>query len=152
MTVDFDEAHPERSTVEAHLDASSIDTGIEARDTHLRSADFLDAAVFPELVFKSTGIEHSGDGYKIAGDLTMHGEMLPVTLETELGGIVADMQGGRRAGFSASAKISRKSWGLTWNGALEAGGVLVGDDIKITMDVALVQAAPSAVAAGAGVA
>ena len=138
--VDFDENHPERSSVVAHIDASSIDTGMEARDAHLRSPDFLDAATYPELVFRSTHIEPSGDGFKIVGDLTMHGQTHPVTLDAEIGGVVANMQGGRRAGFSASTKISRKVWGLTWNGALESGGVLVSDEIKITMDLAVVQA------------
>jgi polyisoprenoid-binding protein YceI len=139
-TVDFDESNPERSTVEAHIDASSIETGMEARDAHLRSPDFLDAATYPELVFRSTHIEPSGEGFKVVGDLTMHGQTHPVTLDAEIGGVVANMQGGRRAGFSASTKISRKVWGLTWNGALESGGVLVSDEIKITMDLAVVQA------------
>jgi polyisoprenoid-binding protein YceI len=139
VALDFDEAHPELSTVEAHIDASSIDTGMEARDTHLRSADFFDAALYPELTFHSTGIKRSHDGYKIAGDLTIHGKTKPVTLDAEIGGVVPNMQGGRRAGFSASTKISRKEWGLTWNGVLESGGVLVGDDIKIEMDLAVLQ-------------
>jgi polyisoprenoid-binding protein YceI len=138
--VDFDEANPERSTVEAHIDASSIETGMEARDAHLKGADFFDAATYPELVFRSTHIARSGDGYKIDGDLTIRGETRPVTLEAEISGVVPNLQGGRRAAFSASTKISRKSWGLTWNVALESGGFLVGDDIKITMDVAVLQA------------
>jgi polyisoprenoid-binding protein YceI len=140
VAVDFDETNPERSTVEAHIDASSIETGMEARDAHLRSADFLDALVYPELVFRSTHIERNGDGYKIDGDLTIRSETRPVTLEAEIGGVVPNLQGGRRAGFSASTKISRKAWGLTWNGVLESGGVLVGDDIKISIEVAAVQA------------
>ena len=139
VALDFDEAHPEHSTVEAHIDASSIDTGMEARDTHLRSADFFNAAVFPELTFHSTGIKRSHDGYKIAGDLTIHGKTKPVELDAEIGGVVPNTQGGRRAGFSATTKISRKEWGLTWNGVLESGGVLVGDDIKIEMDLAVLQ-------------
>jgi polyisoprenoid-binding protein YceI len=113
---------------------------MDARDTHLRSEDFFDAAKYPELVFQSTGIKKVGDDYTIDGELTMHGQTHPVTLDAEIGGIVPDMRGGRRAGFSASTKISRKEWGLTWNGALESGGVLVGDEVKITMDVAVVQA------------
>jgi polyisoprenoid-binding protein YceI len=141
VAVDFDEANPERSTVEVHIDASSIETGMEARDAHLRSADFFDAIVYPELVFRSTHIERDGESYKIEGDLTIRGETRPVTLDAEIGGIVANLQGGRRAGFSASTKISRKAWGLTWNGVLESGGVLVGDEVKISIDVAAVQAA-----------
>lgn len=138
--VNFDEAHPELSTVEAHIDASSIDTGQEARDTHLRSADFFEVEKFPELVFRSTRIDKDGDGYKIHGDMTVHGETHPVTLDAELEGIVPNMQGGRRAAISASTKISRKAFGLGWNVALETGGFLVSDEIKITLDIALVAA------------
>jgi len=152
VAVDFDEANPERSTVEAHIDASSIETGVEARDAHLRSPDFLDTATYPELAFRSTHIERGDDGYKIDGDLTMHGETRQVTLDAEIGGVVPNMQGGRRAGFSASTKISRKAWGLTWNGALETGGVLVGDDVKITMELAVLQAEAAAPKAAAGAA
>jgi polyisoprenoid-binding protein YceI len=152
VTTSFDEVHPELSTVEAHIDASSIDTGVDARDAHLRSEDFLDAAKYPELVFRSTAIERSGEGYKIEGDLTIRGQTHPATLAAEIGGVVPDMRGGRRAGFSASMKISRKEWGLTWNGALESGGVLVGDEVKITMDVAVVQAEAAAAKEPAGVA
>ena len=149
--VDFDEEHPERSSVVAHIDASSIDTGMEARDAHLRSADFFDAENFPELTFRSTTIEARGDGYKIDGDLTIRGETRPVTLDAEIGGVVANMQGGRRAAFNATTRISRKAWGLTWNVALESGGFLVGDEIKITFDMAVLQAeaAPERIAVGA---
>ena len=140
VDVDFDEEHPERSSVEAHLDASSIETGMEARDAHLRSADFFDVAKYPELSFRSTGIVRDGDGYKIVGDLSIHGETRQVTLEAEIGGVVPNLQGGRRAAFNATTKISRKAWGLTWNVALESGGFLVGDDIKITIDLAVLQA------------
>ena len=125
---------------------------MDARDTHLRSADFFDAAQYPELAFRSTSIKKVGDGYTIDGDLTMHGQTRPVTLDAEIGGIVPDMRGGRRAGFSASTKISRKEWGLTWNGALESGGVLVGDEVKITMDLAVVQAEVATAKEPAGVA
>jgi polyisoprenoid-binding protein YceI len=144
VAVDFDEAEPERSTVEAHIDASSIDTGMEARDAHLQSPDFFDAAQFPELVFRSTHIARAGDGYRIGGDLTIKGETRPVTLDAEIGGVVPNLQGGRRAAFSATTKISRKAWGLTWNVALESGGLLVGDDIKISLDVAVLQAEAAA--------
>jgi polyisoprenoid-binding protein YceI len=152
VTTNFDEAHPELSTVEARIDVSSIDTGVDARDMHLRSEDFFDAAKYPELVFRSTNIRKVGDDYTIDGELTMHGQTAPVTLDTEIGGIVPDMRGGRRAGFSASTKISRKDWGLTWNGALESGGVLVGDEVKITIDVAVVQAEAAPAKEPAGVA
>jgi polyisoprenoid-binding protein YceI len=140
VDVDFDEENPERSSVSAHIDASSIETGMEARDAHLRSAEFFDSEAFPELSFRSTNVAASGDGYRIDGDLTIKGVTRPVTLEAEIGGVVPNLQGGRRAAFSATTKISRKAWGLTWNVALESGGFLVGDDIKISMDVAVLQA------------
>jgi polyisoprenoid-binding protein YceI len=140
VDVNFDEEHPERSTVSANIDASSIDTGMEARDAHLKSADFFDTATFPTLSFRSTNIVPSGDGYAVEGELTIRGETRPVTLEAEIGGVVPNLQGGRRAAFNASTKISRKAWGLTWNVALESGGFLVGDDIKISIDLAVLQA------------
>ena len=148
--VDFDEQHPEHSSVVAHIDASSIDTGMEARDAHLRSGDFFDAEAFPELVFRSTSVEQRGDSYRVDGELTMRGETKPVSLEAEIGGVVPNLQGGRRAAFSATTKISRKAWGLTWNVALESGGFLVSDEIKISIDLAVLQAeaAPELVAVG----
>ncbi|MGZ6266284.1 MAG: YceI family protein [Candidatus Limnocylindrales bacterium] len=149
--VDFDEEHPEHSSVVAHIDASSVETGMKARDAHLRSADFFDVTTYPELVFRSTGIERWGNDYKIRGELTLRGETKPVVLEAEIGGVVPNMQGGRRAGFSASTKISRKAWGLSWNVALETGGWLVGDEIKISLEIALLaaEAAAENVAVGA---
>ena len=138
--VDFNEDHPEQSSVVAHIDASSIETGMEARDAHLKSADFFDVETYPELTFRSTSIEASGDGYKVNGELTIHGETRPVTLDAEIAGVVPNMQGGRRAAFNATTKISRKAWGLTWNVALESGGFLVGDEIKISLDIAALQA------------
>jgi polyisoprenoid-binding protein YceI len=145
VDVEFDEQNPERSSVAAHIDASSIDTGMEARDAHLRSGDFFDADAFPDLEFRSTKITADGGSYKIEGDLTIKGVTRPVTLDAEIGGVVPNLQGGRRAAFSAATKISRKAWGLTWNVALESGGFLVGDDIKISLDVAVL-AAEAAVA------
>ena len=151
VDVNFDEEHPERSTVAANIEASSIDTGMEARDAHLRSADFFDADTFPGLSFRSTKIVPSGDAYKIDGELTVRGETRPVTLEAEIGGVGPNLQGGRRAAFNATTKISRKAWGLTWNVALESGGFLVGDDIKISIDLAVLQAEASAELASAAV-
>jgi polyisoprenoid-binding protein YceI len=149
VDVDFDEERPERSTVVAHIDASSIETGMEARDVHLRSADFFDVEKYPELTFHSTHVKAAADGYQIRGDLTIRGETRPVTLEAQIGGVVANLQGGRRAAFDATTKISRKAFGLTWNVALESGGFLVGDDIKISIDLAVLQAeaAPEKVSA-----
>jgi polyisoprenoid-binding protein YceI len=140
VDIDFDEEHPAKSSVVAHLDASSIDTGMEARDAHLRSGDFFDTETHPELTFRSTRITGNDGDYKIDGDLTIRGETRPVTLDAEIGGIVPNMQGGRRAAFNATTKISRKAFGLSWNVALESGGFLVGDDIKISIDLAVLQA------------
>jgi polyisoprenoid-binding protein YceI len=140
VDVDFDEENPERSSVVAHIDASSIDTGMEARDAHLRSADFFEVEKYPDLAFRSTAIAAVKDGYRIDGELTIRGETRPVSLEAEIGGVVPNLQGGRRAAFSATTRISRKAWGLTWNVALESGGWLVGDEIKITIDLAVLQA------------
>jgi polyisoprenoid-binding protein YceI len=144
IDVDFDEESPERSSIVAHIDASSIDTGMEARDAHLRSGDFFDAEAFPELAFRSTRITAAGDAYKIEGDLTIKGVTRPITLDAEIGGVVPNLQGGRRAAFGATTKISRKAWGLTWNVALESGGFLVGDEIKISIDVAVLAAEAAA--------
>jgi polyisoprenoid-binding protein YceI len=144
VDVDFDEEHPEHSSVVVDIDASSIETGMEARDVHLRSADFFDTETYPELGFRSTAITAAGDGYRIEGDLTIRGVTRQVTLDAEIGGVVPNLQGGRRAAFSATTKISRKAWGLTWNVALESGGFLVGDDIKISIDVAVLQAEAAA--------
>jgi polyisoprenoid-binding protein YceI len=144
VDVDFDEERPERSTVVAHIDASSIETGMEARDVHLRSADFFDVEKYPELTFRSNHVKAAADGYQIRGDLTIRGETRPVTLEAQIGGVVANLQGGRRAAFDATTKISRKAFGLTWNVALESGGFLVGDDIKISIDLAVLQAEAAA--------
>jgi len=140
VAVDFDEANPERSTVEAHIGR------IEHRYGHGGSRCAPAKRGLPRCGrlsgarVRSTHIEQSGDGYRIDGDLTIRGASRPVTLDAEIGGVVPNLQGGRRAGFSASTQISRKAWGLTWNGVLESGGVLVGDDIKISIEVAAVQA------------
>lgn len=138
--VEADEEHPERASIEVRLDAASIDTGQEARDAHLRSADFLDAEQYPHLTFRSTRIERTGEAEGILhGDLTIRGVTRPVALATEFHGIVANLQGGRRAAFSARTKIDREQWGLTWNVGLETGGWLVGKEVTIEIDIALVQ-------------
>lgn len=134
--IDFDEADPTNSYVEATLDTSTIDTGQAQRDGHLKSPDFLDAEKWPTLTFRSTKIEKAGDGYRIAGDLTIRDVTKPVVLEADFLGIVRSMQGGRHAGFSAKTKIDREAWGLTWNVGLEAGGWLVGKEVTISIDAA----------------
>jgi polyisoprenoid-binding protein YceI len=139
-TVEYDPAHPELSSFEATLDASSIDTRDEKRDAHLRSADFFDAENHRTLTFKSREVKKTSDGFTAAGDLTIRGITKPITLEIE-GPTAphADPWGNTRIGATAHAKINRKDWGLNWNAALEAGGVLVGETVKITLEVSLVQ-------------
>ena len=135
-TIDFDETNPSASSVSVVIPAATIETGTEARDNHLRSADFLDAEKFPTLTFQSTSIEQKGDRWAISGDLTIHGVTRSVVLDTGNLGIVTAMDGRRHAGFEAKTRIKRSDWGLTWNVGLEAGGWLVSDDVTIELEVA----------------
>jgi polyisoprenoid-binding protein YceI len=129
------------SSVAVTIDAASVDTRDENRDNHLRSADFLDVATYPELTFKSTGISQKGDHYELRGDLTIKAVSRPVSLDVEFEGVGPDPYGGTRAGFSATTTISRADFGLTWNAALETGGVVVGDEVRISIEVELVKQA-----------
>jgi polyisoprenoid-binding protein YceI len=134
--LEFDPANPEASYVEAEIDAATVNTGVTDRDNHLKSADFLDVTNYPTITFKSTKIEVTGtDEGKLTGDLTIHGITRPVTLKVEYAGQIASPFGDTRAGFSASTKINREDWGLTWNVAIEAGGVLVGKELKLELEV-----------------
>jgi polyisoprenoid-binding protein YceI len=145
-TIHYDEADPTRSSVEVTIPTATIDTGVEARDNHLRSADFLDAATYPALTFRSTAIERKGERWAISGELTIRGVTRPAVLDAQALGIVTGMDGRRHAGFEASTKIKRSDWGLTWNVGLEAGGWLVSDEIEIELEVAADDvAAPSTV-------
>jgi polyisoprenoid-binding protein YceI len=140
-TIDFDPNHPERSRIDVTLDAASIDTGVEVRDAHLRSADFLDAATYPTIRFRSTRVEPAGARYRLHGDLTIRDVTRPVVLDAKIDGVMPDWRGGgRRAAFSAATAIDREAWGLTWNVALEAGGWLVGRDFKVEIDLAALEA------------
>ena len=130
---------PRRSSVEIELDAASISTADERRDAHLRSADFLDAEHYPTITFKSRRIDGSRDEFKLFGDLTIHGETREVALDVTLNGINTSPYGQTVAGFSASTKLNRKDFGLNWNVALEAGGVLVGDQIKVEVELEAVK-------------
>lgn len=141
-TIDFDPEHPERSSVEARIDAASIDSGVEQRDAHLRSPDFLDAEHHPDITFRSTAIEPKGDDYLLHGELTIRDVTRPLTLQSQIAGVVADWQGGGdRASFTARTKIDREAWGLSWNVALEAGGWLVGKEFGVEIEIAAVRAA-----------
>ena len=131
----------ENSNVAVTIDATSVSTGDEARDGHLRTADFFEVDQYPEWTFNSKSVTASGDDFVIAGDLTLHGVTRPVELATEFNGGADDPMGNHRAGFSASAQISRKEFGLTWNAALETGGLLVSDMVKIELEVSAVLAA-----------
>ena len=131
----------EDSKVAVTIDSASIATGDEKRDAHLRSADFFEVEKYPEWTFSSTSVTPSGDDFVIAGDLTLHGVTRPVELATEFNGVADDPMGNRRAGFSASTQISRKEFGLTWNAALETGGLLVSDNVRIELEVSAIRAA-----------
>ena len=138
----FDPSAPETSHLEVKIDAESIDTRNEDRDTHLKSNDFLDLATYPEITFKSTKVVADGDtGYKVTGDLTIKGVTKPVTVDFEYTGAVIDPWGNRRIGFEGSTTINRKDWGISFNVALEAGGVLVSDKITLEFEVAAVKSA-----------
>ena len=130
-----------RSSVEATIDAASINTRDGQRDAHLKSADFFDVEKFPELKFKSTAVKPVGEGeLKVEGDLTIHGVTRRVTFDVE--GPTPegkDPWGNTRIGLSATTRINRKDFGLTWNAALETGGILVGEDVTITLDIQFVK-------------
>jgi polyisoprenoid-binding protein YceI len=133
--IQLDDDDLTKSWVEVTIDAASIDTGTAQRDTHLRSADFFDAERFPQLRFRSRRVESTGDGLRVHGDLTIRDVTREVTLEAESAGRGVDPYGKERIAFVAKTSIDRKSFGLTWNQLLEAGGVLVGDRVDIELDV-----------------
>jgi len=140
--LEYDSQNPARAGVDVKIEAASIDTGEADRDKHLRSADFFDVEKYPQLSFKSTSVETSGKELKVIGDLTIHGVTKPVRLEVEgPSEEIKDPWGNVKMGVSATCKIKRKEFGLTWNAALEAGGVLVGDDINISLDIQFIKQA-----------
>jgi polyisoprenoid-binding protein YceI len=124
-----------KSKVSAEIDAKSIDTREEKRDAHLRSADFFDVEKHPKLTFTSKRIEKKGEHYLLTGDLTIRGTTREITLDTEFHGSQTDPWGGSRVGFTATGKVQRTDYGLNWNVALEAGGVLVGETVEITLEI-----------------
>jgi len=131
-----------KAKINFSADAASMTTGDAQRDGHLKTADFFEAEVHPKITFSSTGMEQSADGnFVLNGDLTMRGVTNPVSLNVEFAGIAKDPWGNAKAGFSIEGKISRKDWGLNWNAALETGGVLVSDEVRILCDVQLIQQA-----------
>lgn len=137
----YDPSNLAKSSVDVTIDVNSINTREAQRDTHLKSADFFDVEKYPSMTFKSTRIEKNGSDLKILGDLTIHGVTRAVTLDVEgPSEELKDPWGNAKIGASATTKISRKDFGLTWNAALEAGGLLVGDDVSIAIDVQFVKA------------
>lgn len=138
----YDAANPAKSSIEVSIEAASIDTREAQRDTHLRSPDFFDVEKYPTINFKSARVEKVDDGLKVVGDLTIHGVTRSVTLDVEGPSVeMKDPWGNLKIGASATTKIKRKDFGLTWNAALEAGGFLVGDDVSIMLDVQFVKQA-----------
>ncbi|MFE5742406.1 YceI family protein [Streptomyces celluloflavus] len=144
-TLHLDGTDPARSTAALDITIASVDTGIADRDAHLRGADFFDAEVFPLMAFRSTAAEQvADDRYRITGDLTIKDVTRPLSIDLEFNGSATDVYGAERVGFEGSAEILRSAWGLTWNAALEAGGVMVSDKVKLTFDISAVKAAPQA--------
>jgi polyisoprenoid-binding protein YceI len=137
LTLDGDD--PAASSANLVIQAASFDSGNGQRDGHVKGADFLDVENFPTLTFQSTSVRQQGDDFVLVGDLTIHGTTRPVEIAVELEGTDADPFGNQRVGFSGSATISRKDFGLTWNVALESGGILVSDKVKISLDVSAIK-------------
>lgn len=128
---------PSKISIEASIDVSSVNTGQDARDNHLRSSDFFLVEQHPTMTFTSTGITVDGDEFTLTGELTLRGVTQPVTLRGEFGGIGTDAYGNTKAGATASTTINRQDFGVSWNAALEAGGFTLGDDVAITLDLQL---------------
>jgi polyisoprenoid-binding protein YceI len=140
-TIRFDPADLAKSSVVATIDVSSVDTGVAARDTHLKSPDFFDTAQFPTMTFKSTSVSKVSGGYAITGDLTMHGVTRAVVLNLEAPGKEElDAKGKAHRGFTATTTLNRKDFGLKWGGSLPSGDAMLGDDVKIELDIEASQA------------
>ncbi len=139
-TINLDDKDITKSVVEVSIDASSVDTGLKDRDDHLKSPDFFDTAKNPKLTFKSTKVEKAGKGLKVTGDLNLHGVTKSVVLNVEeVTGDVKDPWGNVKRGATASTVINRKDFGLNWNKALETGGVVVGEEVKINLELELLK-------------
>ncbi|AUG78130.1 polyisoprenoid-binding protein [Kitasatospora sp. MMS16-BH015] len=138
----LDGDNPANSSAELVIKVASIDTNQAQRDEHLRTGDFFSAETYPEMVFRSTAAERlRGDAYRMTGDLTIKDTTRPVTLDLEFTGQATDAYGVDRVGFEGSATIDRTAWGLSYNAALETGGVLIGEKVKLTFDISAVKAA-----------
>jgi polyisoprenoid-binding protein YceI len=136
----LDGAEPARSTAQVVIKTESIDTGVEQRDQHLRTNDFLDAPTYPDITFRSTSVEPRSDTeFRVTGDLTIKDTTRPVSIDVEYTGRAVDPFGNQRVGLEGSVTISRKDFGVTWNAPLEGGGVLVGDKIVLELDVSAIK-------------
>ncbi len=136
----FDAENPSNSRVQLTIQAASIDTRNADRDAHLRSNDFFDMETYPEITFSSTSVEPVGtDTYRVTGDLTIKGVTRPVTVEFEYTGAATDPFGNQRIGFEGSTTVNRKDWGVNWNAALEAGGVLVSEKVVLEFEVSAIK-------------
>ncbi len=139
-TAHLDSAHPVNSSAEICVEVTSLSTGNDQRDAHLRSADFFDAATYPKLTFTSTAVEHVGENiFRLTGDLTIKDLTRPIAVELTFIGSSRDPYGALRAGFEGRATINRRDWGLSWNAVMETGGLLVSDKIKLELDVSAVK-------------
>jgi polyisoprenoid-binding protein YceI len=138
--IDFDEERPENSTVTVTINTASIDTNEPDRDTHLRSADFFDAGTYPAITFKSERVRKTGaNTFEVVGPLTIRNISREITLPVTFLGVARDPWGKSRAGFETEVTINRKDYGLNWNAALETGGFLVGDDVRISLSIQAVE-------------
>lgn len=138
----LDGSNPADSTASIDVKIASVDTGIADRDGHLVSGDFFDAEKFPLMTFRSTSAEQvGGDTYRVTGDLTIKDVTRPLAIDLEFNGSATDVYGNERVGFEGSADILRSDWGLTWNAALETGGVMVSDKVKLNFDISAIKAA-----------
>ncbi len=138
-SIHLDEEHPEQSHVTARIRTDSLNTGAPDRDAHLKSADFFDVERYPEVRFESTRVERKGDRLELHGDLTIRDVTREIALDVEYAGQSKSPWGTINAGFTASAKLNRKDWNLNWNAALETGGWLVGDEVKVEIEIEFVK-------------
>ncbi|RDG36933.1 YceI family protein [Streptomyces corynorhini] len=140
--LNLDGANPAASTASIDVSIASVDTGIADRDGHLRSGDFFDAETYPKMTFRSTSVEPlDAETYRLIGDLTIKDVTKPLTIDLEFHGSATDVYGNERVGFEGSAAILRSDWGLTWNAALETGGVMVSDKVKLSFDISAIKKA-----------
>lgn len=145
--IELDPAAPDEAAAEITIDAASVDTGMPARDQHLRSVDFLDAEKYPEITFRTSKVHRlGGPRFRIEGDLTIRGVTRPIALDAELTDVYVDRTRGARIGISARGSIDRSDFGLRWNQALEAGGVLVSERVSLEVEIAAARAAEAVAA------